>query len=148
PEQAEGKEADERSDIFSFGAVLYEMLTGRRAFDGETSTSVLAAILKDQPLPIQQFQPAVPRALDRVVRRCLEKKPADRWQSAHDLKPTLELIDLESPTTASASTSGTGIQPVASLPKKWLWPAIAAAVIVAGAALVYWAPWKKAASAQ
>ena len=94
PEQAEGKETDGRSDIFSFGAVLYEMLTGNRAFGGETNTAMLAAILKDQPAPIAQFQPAVPRALDRVVRKCLEKKPDDRWHSAHDLKQTLELIDI------------------------------------------------------
>src|SRR5215472_10107087 len=60
PEQAEGKDTDERSDIFSFGAVLYEMLTGARAFDGESKTAVLAAILKDQPAPIQQFQPLAP----------------------------------------------------------------------------------------
>ena len=113
PEQAEGKDTDERSDIFSFGTVLYEMLTGTRAFDGETKTAILAAILKDQPTPIQQLQPAVPRALDRVVRKCLEKKPADRWHSAHDLKPTLELIDLAGPTSASASISSvSGIQPV------------------------------------
>ena len=61
PEQAEGKDTDERSDIFSFGAVLYEMLTGKRAFDGESRTAILAAILKDQPEPISQFQPQVPR---------------------------------------------------------------------------------------
>ena len=152
PEQAEGKDTDERSDIFSFGTVLYEMITGTRAFDGETKTAILAAILKDQPAPIQQFQPAVPRALDRVVRRCLEKKPADRWQSAHDLKPTLELIDLAGPTTASHSiSSGSGIQPLAPLPsgRKWLWPAVAAvAVIASGAALAVWAPWRKSAPTQ
>src|ERR1051325_2395985 len=114
PEQAEGKDTDERSDIFSFGTVLYEMITGARAFDGDTKTAILAAILKDQPAPIQQVQPAVPRALDRVVRRCLEKNPADRWHSAHDLKPTLELIDLAGPTSASASISSvSGIQPLA-----------------------------------
>ena len=148
PEQAEGKDTDERSDIFSFGTVLYEMITGTRAFDGDTKTAVLAAILKDQPAPMQQFQPAVPRALDRVVRRCLEKKPADRWQSAHDLKPTLELIDLAGPTGASAS-SGSGIQPVAQLPtrRKWLWPAVAA-LAIAPAVLVLWAPWRKPAPAQ
>src|SRR3984885_11670525 len=101
PEQAEGKETDERSDIFSFGAVLYEMLPGKRAFDGETKTAILAAILKDQPEPISQFQPQIPRALDRVVRKCLEKKLADRWHSAHDLKPVLEMIDLSGPTSAS-----------------------------------------------
>ncbi|HXA12832.1 MAG TPA: protein kinase, partial [Mycobacterium sp.] len=151
PEQAEGKDTDERSDIFSFGTVLYEMITGTRAFDGDTKTAILAAILKDQPAPIQQFQPAVPRALDRVVRRCLEKKPADRWQSAHDLKPTLELIDLAGPTSASASISSSGIHtPAASATRsKWLWPAVAAlGVIIAGAALVLWAPWRKTASTQ
>jgi eukaryotic-like serine/threonine-protein kinase len=151
PEQAEGKEADERSDIFSFGTVLYEMLTGTRAFDGDTKTAILAAILKDQPAPIQQFQPAVPRAFDRVVRKCLEKKPSDRWHSAHDLKPTLELIDLAGPTSASASTSSSGIQPVTPLPssRKWLLPAVAAVgVVAAGAALALWAPWRKAAPTQ
>ena len=150
PEQAEGKEADERSDIFSFGTVLYEMLTGTRAFDGETKTAILAAILKDQPAPIQQLQPMVPRAFDRVVRKCLEKKPADRWHSAHDLKPTLELIDLAGPTSASASISSvSGIQAPSQNRPKWLWPAVAAlAVIAAGAGLAMWAPWKKAAPTQ
>ena len=151
PEQAEGKETDERSDIFSFGAVLYEMLTAKRAFDGESKTAILAAVLKDQPEPITQFQPKTPRALDRVVRKCLEKKPADRWHSAHDLKQTLELIDLAGPTNASASMSSSGIQPVVPLPsrRKWLWPAVAAAaIVVAGAALALWAPWKKAAPTQ
>jgi serine/threonine protein kinase len=124
PEQAEGKETDERSDIFSFGAVLYEMLTGKRAFDGETKTSILAAILRDQPAPISQFQPTVPRALDRVVRKCLEKKPEDRWHSAHDLKPMLELIDLTGPTSASVSVSSSGIQAAPPNKKNRLWPAI------------------------
>ncbi len=147
PEQAEGKEADERSDIFSFGAVLYEMLTGKRAFDGETKTAILAAILKDHPEPISQFQPAVPRSLDRVVRKCLEKKPAERWHSAHDLKQTLELIDLAGPTNASASVSSSGMQAEGLLHKdgnkKWMWAAVAAGVIVAGAALALLAPWRK-----
>ena len=148
PEQAEGKEADERSDMFSFGVVLYEMLTGRKAFDGETTTAVLAAILKDQPAPIQQFQPAVPRSLDRVVRKCLEKKPADRWHSAHDLKQFLELIDLAAPAGTTASVSS-GIQ-AASPPsqRKWLWPAVGTAVAVAAVGLVLWAPWRKAAPTQ
>jgi eukaryotic-like serine/threonine-protein kinase len=151
PEQAEGKDTDERSDIFSFGAVLYEMLTGKRAFDGETKTSILAAILKDQPEPISQYQPQVPRALDRVVRKCLEKKPAERWHSAHDLKQTLELIDLAGPTNASASMSASGIQAAPPEPpkKKWLLPAVAAVgVIAAVVALLLWAPWKKAAPTQ
>jgi hypothetical protein len=148
PEQAEGKDTDERSDIFSFGAVMYEMLTGKRAFDGESKTAVLAAILKDQPEPISQFQPQVPRSLDRVVRKCLEKKPADRWHSAHDLKPVLEMIDLAGPSSASTSISASGIQ-AAPTKKNWLWPAIGAAGVVAAAvALVMWAPWKKSAPTQ
>ncbi len=75
PEQVEGKDADERSDIFSFGVVLYEMITGQRPFTGDTQAAVLAALLKDQPPPMSQRQPAVPRALERVVRKCLEKSP-------------------------------------------------------------------------
>src|SRR5579862_6991999 len=153
PEQAEGKDTDERSDIFSFGAVLYEMLTGKRAFDGETKTAILAAILKDQPEPISQFQPQVPRALDRIIRKCLEKKPADRWHSAHDLKPVLEMIDLAGPTNASASESQAGgLRQSGALGRtgqnKWLWGAVGVVAIVAGAGLAIWAPWQKPAPTQ
>jgi eukaryotic-like serine/threonine-protein kinase len=152
PEQAEGKDTDERSDIFSFGAVLYEVLTGKRAFDGETKTAVLAAILKDQPAPISQFQPQVPRALDRVVRKCLEKKPAERWHSAHDLKQTLELIDLAGPNSTSASASDSQAESLrlnrGGEHKKWLWAVVGAVVIAAGAAMAVWAPWRKAAPTQ
>ncbi|MBV9744151.1 MAG: serine/threonine protein kinase [Acidobacteriia bacterium] len=137
PEQVEAKEADERSDIFSFGAVFYEMITGRRAFEGDSQASVLASILKDQPPPITERQPGVPRAVARVVKKCLEKKPDDRWQSARDLKPTLELIDLEAPASAS---SGSGIPAQALSRRRWLWPAVAAAAItlIAGAAYEFW----------
>jgi Tol biopolymer transport system component/predicted Ser/Thr protein kinase len=153
PEQAEGRDTDERADIFSFGAVLYEMLTGKRAFDGETKTAILAAILKDQPEPISQFQPQVPRALDRVVRKCLEKKPAERWHSAHDLKPMLEMIDLAGPTNASASESQAGgLRHSGALghtgQNKWLWGAVGVVAIVAGAGLAIWAPWQKPAPTQ
>ncbi len=140
PEQAEGKDTDERSDIFSFGAVLYEMLTGKRAFDGETKTAILAAILRDQPAPISQFQPMVPRALDRVVRKCLEKKPEDRWHSAHDLKQTLELIDPAGPTSGSASESQAGS--LRHKDNKWLWTAVAAALVVA-LGVTAWMLWPK-----
>ena len=130
PEQVEGKEADERSDIFSFGVVFYEMITGQRPFGGDTQAAVLAALLKDQPPPMSQWQPAVPRQLERVVRKCLEKKPDDRWQSARDLKPTLELIDLDAPPSSMSSASAT--IPIQTLPKRsWLWPSVAAAVVLA-----------------
>ncbi len=92
PEQIEGKEADARSDIFGLGAVLYEMATGKRAFEGKTTTSVIAAILERDPLPISAVRPLFPRALDSVVKTCLEKDPDERWQSVRDLRTNLEWI--------------------------------------------------------
>jgi serine/threonine protein kinase/Tol biopolymer transport system component len=92
PEQIEGKEADARSDIFGLGAVLYEMATGKRAFEGKTTTSVIAAILERDPPPVSAVQPMFPRALDGVVKTCLEKDPEERWQSAHDVKLQLKAI--------------------------------------------------------
>ncbi len=90
PEQAEGKPADERSDIFSFGVVLYKMLTGRRAFEGESPARVAAAILAGEPPRIHELQPMASPALERVVTTCLAKDPDDRWQSARDLKHVLQ----------------------------------------------------------
>ena len=92
PEQLEGHEADARTDIFAFGALLYEMATGRRAFQGQSKTSLIAAIVSAHPEPISQVVPMTPPALDHVVRRCLEKDPDDRWQSARDIAGELEWI--------------------------------------------------------
>jgi Tol biopolymer transport system component len=92
PEQLEGKEVDARTDIFAFGAVVYEMATRKRAFEGKTQASVIGAILKDDPPPISSLQPMTPPALDRVVKRCLAKEPDDRWQSANDLTNELKWI--------------------------------------------------------
>jgi len=92
PEQMEGKEVDARSDIFSFGAVLFEMATGKRAFEGKTTASVIAAILEREPPPISSVQPMSPPALDRAVKICLAKDPDERFQSAHDMKLQLEWI--------------------------------------------------------
>ena len=85
PEQLEGSEADARSDIFAFGAILYEMVTGKRAFDGKTKASLIASILERQPAPISEVQPLTPPGLERLIRTAMEKDADDRWQTAHDL---------------------------------------------------------------
>jgi serine/threonine protein kinase len=85
PEQLEGKKADARTDIFAFGAVLYEMATGRKAFEGKSHASLISAIMSSESPPISQFQPMTPPALDHVVRRCLAKDTEERWQNAQDI---------------------------------------------------------------
>jgi Tol biopolymer transport system component len=85
PEQVEGKPADARSDLFALGAIMYEMATGRKAFEGTSAQSVMAAILTSMPPPMASVKPAIPPALERLVRGCLEKDRARRWQSARDL---------------------------------------------------------------
>src|SRR5262245_34557740 len=106
PEQLQGEKADSRSDIFSFGLVLYEALMGKRAFDGSSPASVIAAILEQQAPSVAGVAPAV---VDRVLRRCLAKDPDLRWQSASDLKSELEWI-------AEGSASATAAAPS---PRKW-----------------------------
>jgi eukaryotic-like serine/threonine-protein kinase len=90
PEQVEGKEVDARSDIFSFGAVLYEMLTGQRAFPGKSQLSVASAILEREPAPVTSTKPLTPPALDHAIKKCLAKHPDERWQSASDLASELK----------------------------------------------------------
>ncbi len=92
PEQLEGKEADGRTDVFAFGAVLYEMATGRKAFSGASQASLISAIMQNDPPPISTVQPMSPPALDRVVKKCLAKDPEDRWQNAADLGSELKWI--------------------------------------------------------
>ena len=93
PEQLDGTEADARSDIFAFGALVYEMVTGRKAFEGKSQASLIASIMSADPPPMAALQPVAPAALDRVVRKCLEKDPDDRWHSAKDLADELSWID-------------------------------------------------------
>ena len=107
PEQVEGKELDGRSDIFSLGAVLYEMVTGKRAFQGKSQLSVASAILEKEPEALGAVKPTAPAALDRAIRRCLAKDPEERWQSASDLASELKWLAGDgSKTEALAQTAG------------------------------------------
>ena len=92
PEQVEAKEVDARTDIFAFGAVVYEMATGKKAFEGKTQASLIAKILEIDPPPISSLQPMTPPALDRVVKKCLAKEPEKRWQAASDVCDELKWI--------------------------------------------------------
>ena len=92
PEQLKGLEADAGSDIFAFGCTFYEMLTGKRAFDGSTQAAVIASIMHSEPAPASAISASVPRSIDRLIRKCLEKEPEDRWQNAGDLATDLRWI--------------------------------------------------------
>ncbi len=92
PEQIEAREVDARTDIFAFGCVLYELLTGQRAFDGKTSSSIMAAVLATKPRPVDELVPLTPPALERIVSRCLAKDPEDRWQTARDVAAELQWV--------------------------------------------------------
>src|SRR5215469_8099011 len=126
PEQAEGKKLDVRSDIFSFGALLYEMVTGRRAFQGESKVSTLSAILREEPKPVSQVVEGLPRELERIIARCLRKSPERRFQTAADLKVALEELKEE-------SDSGTlGAAPVLAQPRRWRFAGIAGLLALIG----------------
>jgi serine/threonine protein kinase len=101
PEQVEGKGVDGRSDIFSLGAVLYEMVTGKKAFEGKSQLSVASAILEKEPEAISAMKPLTPPALDHAIRRCLAKDPDDRWQNSRDLASELKWIAEGSSQSAS-----------------------------------------------
>jgi len=122
PEQVRGLPADHRSDIFSFGAVLYEMLSGRRAFEHDTAVETMTAILKDEPPGIAGTDAAMPLGLERIVHHCLEKNPEERFQSARDLA-----FDLSSIASVSGISRG-----IAAVPgRRAIWPGAVTAVVAA-----------------
>jgi len=133
PEQVRGKPADARSDLFSFGAILYEMLSGKRAFHGESAAETMSAIVKEEPPEVTETNRNVPPALERIVRHCLEKNPTERFQSARDIAFALETVSGTSQTSAR-------VQPIAPtfswrrlLPILWI---ISVALVAAAAFLL------------
>ena len=130
PEQLEGQEADARTDIFAFGAVLYEMLTGKKAFEGKSHASLISAIMSSDPKPVSVLQPLTPSALDRIVGTCLAKDPEDRYQSARDLSRDLIWV-------ASGSGDGAGARAVIPLTRShrvaWLVATVSTIALIATA---------------
>ncbi len=141
PERLEGKPADARSDIFSFGAVVYEMATGRRAFQGSSGMALIAAIVETGPEPIAALRPELPPTLDHLVRLCLAKDPDERWQNAQDLKHELVWIqDAGLVGTQLVSLKGRAV-------RNWMWLGLAVVLAGAFAAGAFWlSPRKESAS--
>ncbi len=131
PEQLEAKEADSRTDIFAFGAVVYEMATGKKAFEGSSQASLIAAIMGQDPPAMSELQPMTPSFLDRVVKRCLAKEPDERWQSASDLMTGLRWV-------TEVGTSADSL-PAVTAPVAWKraipWSIVVVMALVAGVAI-------------
>ncbi len=130
PEQVRGEAVDHRADIFALGAILYEMLAGKRAFEKSTSAETMTSILNDDPPAISQFVKTAPPGLQRVVHRCLEKSPERRFQSSSDLAFALEAL--------SDSGSGPAVAITQRSRSRWLWVMAAGAVGVVAALLIAW----------
>jgi Tol biopolymer transport system component/tRNA A-37 threonylcarbamoyl transferase component Bud32 len=133
PEQAEGKKLDGRSDIFSFGSVLYEMVTGQRAFQGDSKMSTLAAILNKDPKRLRELSESVPTELERIIMRCLRKAPERRWQAMPDLK--VALPELKEDSDSGKLTTSAIVQPAR---RRGLWAVGVPTLVVCVAALVIW----------
>ena len=128
PEQLEGKEADARTDIFAFGAVVYEMVTGKKAFEGASQASLITAIMGSDPAPIADIQPLSPRAMDRTIRKCLTKDPDERWQSAYDLMDELKWV-------TDGSAQAEGVAATAGGRERLLWIGLSAVLLLSTVAL-------------
>jgi Tol biopolymer transport system component len=135
PEQLEGTEADARTDIFALGVVLYEMTTGRKAFEGKTQASLIASIIGKDPPPVASLQPAVPAALDRVIRVAMAKDPDERWQNARDIVRELKELSQGSVVSAAAGTAATATVPAVRMRRREAaaWTLTSLAIVAAGA---------------
>jgi eukaryotic-like serine/threonine-protein kinase len=133
PEQADGHIVDARSDIFAFGAVLYEMVTGKRAFSGDSKLSTLASVLHSEPVPLSQIAQPIPRDVERIITRCLRKDPQRRWQNMADIKVALEdvLDELESGKLGLADGAAAPVPSRRSV-RDLLWPAVILLALLAG----------------
>jgi serine/threonine protein kinase/Tol biopolymer transport system component len=138
PEQIEGKEADARSDIFAFGAVLYEMTAGKRPFAGKSQISLASSILESEPEPVGKLKPSTPPAFEHVVTTCLQKNPEERYLAAHDIKLELQWIAADKSSPASPAST-----PAPSRTRErlgWVAAVVAAIVLTAAAALFFYHP--------
>ncbi len=131
PEQVEGREVDGRSDIFSFGAVLYEMVSGKRAFSGKSQLSVASAILEKEPDPISAVRAMIPAVLDQTIRKCLAKSPDERWQSASDLATQLKWM-LDGGVTAEGDGAQKGDDRTRWKSAGWLVSALLVLLLIGG----------------
>lgn len=137
PEQVRGHEADHRSDIFSFGSILYEMLSGQRAFRRDTMAETMTAILKEEPPELNETNAKISLPLEKIVRRCLEKKPERRFHSTHDLAFAIE--NLSGTATSSGQTLTVAVAPALRprIRERIGWVALTAVLLIAALALTF-----------